>query len=177
MKKRVLAMLLAVTMVSGCSSVPAPQDQNASAETTKSDDEGKEEKKEDQTQAGTEVQSLSTGTRTSLLGDEEVIYYDPNLVPSIPAYSVNPDFSNVVYNANQAWTLGLEYQSEYNDVESLRKALVDKNFAVQKYGSNEFFDIYEGNRYSQIPNFITVDSLMHTYHLYFAYLMKTCEKD
>ncbi len=33
-----------------------------------------------------------------------------------------------------------------------------------------FFEIYEMNRYSQIPNFVTVDSLMHTYHLYFSYL-------
>lgn len=29
----------------------------------------------------------------------------------------------------------------------------------------------------QIPNFVTVDSLMHTYHIYFAYLMRDIEKN
>lgn len=41
----------------------------------------------------------------------------------------------------------------------------------------EFFDLYERNRYNMIPNFVTVDSLMHTYHVYFAYLLKNIEKE
>ena len=181
MKKKVLAMLLTVTMLTGCSLIPGSgtdqSQQGASAEASSSTEESTQTAKEDDAKAGTVVQSLATVSRSSMLGDEEVIYYNPNLVPSIPSYSVNPDFSNVVYNANQAWTLGLEYQSDYNDVQGLRQALVDKNFAVVHGGDSEFFDVYESNRYSQLPSFITVDSLMHTYHIYFSYLMKTCEKE
>ncbi len=44
-------------------------------------------------------------------------------------------------------------------------------------GSGEFFEIYESNRYSMTPSFVTVDSLMHSYHLYFAYLLKKTEKN
>ena len=40
----------------------------------------------------------------------------------------------------------------------------------------EFFPIYEIARYEQIAHFVTVDSLMHTYHLYFSYLLKNIEK-
>nr|WP_297766824.1 DUF3160 domain-containing protein [uncultured Butyrivibrio sp.] len=181
MKKRVLAMLLAVTMVTGCSLTPKEPDTSADAEnseTVSSTDVSTGNEKEDEAKADTEVVPVSTSGRTSLLGGEEVIYYDPDLVPSVPGYSVNPDFSNVVYNDNQKWTLDLEYQSEYNDVQSLRNALIEKNFAVVHDGGySEFFDVYEGNRYSQLPSFVTVDSLMHTYHLYFAYLMKHSEKD
>ena len=181
MKKRVLAMLLAVTMVTGCSLTPKEPDTSAdaeSSETVSSTDVSTGNEKEDEVKTDTEVVPVSTSGRTSLLGGEEVIYYDPDLVPSVPGYSVNSDFSNVVYNENQKWTLDMEYQSEYNDVQSLRQALIEKNFAVVHDGGySEFFDVYEGNRYSQIPSFVTVDSLMHTYHLYFAYLMKHSEKD
>lgn len=180
MKKRVLSILLVMAMLTGCQKLtpatPLEQDDGATEGTSAAvADSGTE--KEDSTKAGTSVQNVVAGSRSSLLGNEEVIYYDPNLVPSVPAYSVNADFSNVVYNANQAWTLDLEYQSEYNNVQGLRQALVENNFAVVHGGYSEFFDVYEGNRYSQIPSFITVDSLMHTYHIYFAHLMKTCEKE
>ena len=58
------------------------------------------------------------------------------------------------------------------------KSLLEQNmFAVDtRYGSSEFFDIYEENRYGMLPNFVTTDSMMHSYHLYFSYLQKNCEK-
>ena len=58
--------------------------------------------------------------------------------------------------------------------------LLNKNaFAVDTgYGSSdEFFEIYESNRYKKIPNFVTTDSVLHTYHLYFNYLLKSLEED
>lgn len=41
----------------------------------------------------------------------------------------------------------------------------------------EFFEIYEINRYEPKANFVTVDSMMHTYHLYFSHLLKKVEKE
>lgn len=181
MKKRVLAMLLAVTMVTGCGLTPG--EQVSTGEDKLSEEKEKEvqdtdKNASDSTQTGTQVEPVSASGKTGLLGGEEVIYYDPDLVPSVPSYSVNSDFSNVIYNENQKWTFDMEYQSDYNDVQSIRQALIENNFAVTHDGGySEFFDVYEGNRYSQIPSFVTVDSLMHTYHLYFAYLMKHSEKD
>ena len=40
----------------------------------------------------------------------------------------------------------------------------------------EFYEIYEKNRYDNFPNFVTTDSMLHVYHLYFDYLMKQIEK-
>ena len=59
------------------------------------------------------------------------------------------------------------------------KALLQQNgFVVDdRMGSDEFFEIYESNRYQKVPNFVTVDSLMHTYHLYFQHLQKNTERN
>lgn len=43
-------------------------------------------------------------------------------------------------------------------------------------GRDEFFEVYESNRYIHRPSFVTVDSMMHTYHLYFSHLMKNTER-
>lgn len=56
------------------------------------------------------------------------------------------------------------------------RAIEKNGFVVNSYGSNEFFETYESNRYVFTPNFVTVDSLLHTYHLYFQQLLKKTEK-
>lgn len=84
--------------------------------------------------------------------------------PSVPEYHVNPDLSNVK-DINRYWF----YESEI-------EKLVANNFVVAESQSAEFFDIYENNRYLEFPSFITSDSMMHTYHLYFAMLQKKVEK-
>ena len=40
----------------------------------------------------------------------------------------------------------------------------------------EFFEAYETNRYSMMPNFVTTDAMLHTYHLYFSHLLKNTER-
>ncbi len=43
-------------------------------------------------------------------------------------------------------------------------------------GYNELFDLYCENRDNGVPNFITTDALLHTYHLCFDYILRTCEE-
>ncbi len=43
-------------------------------------------------------------------------------------------------------------------------------------GGNEFFEVYERNRYNLNPSFVTVDSMVHTYHLYFVYVLRNAER-
>lgn len=58
------------------------------------------------------------------------------------------------------------------------EALIEKNgFVVNDSYTKEFYKIYEMNRYSNIANFVTVDSMMHAYHMYFAYLLKNIERN
>ncbi len=127
-------------------------------------------------EASNQADSGFKATKVSLLGDTEEKYYDESIVPSVPAYKVAEDFSNVEYADKFSYFFDPAEDSSYNHVNELREALIKNSFAVRRDGGDEFFDIYESNRYMMFPSFITVDSLMHTYHLYFAHLMKTTEK-
>lgn len=91
-----------------------------------------------------------------------------NITLQVAPYNVEPDLSNIE-------NLGQFYVSE-NDPEFIQK-LAQNGFVVAGDAGNEFFEVYEVNRYKLIPNFVTVDSLMHTYHLYFSYLLKHIERD
>lgn len=83
--------------------------------------------------------------------------------PSMPKYSVNMD-ENVEENPN------LYISPEVK--ESLNKNYFAIN-ADDFY--EEFYSIYESNRYDTVPNFVTTDSALHTYHLFFNYLLKDLE--
>lgn len=60
--------------------------------------------------------------------------------------------------------------------DSLAQALKNDRFAVEEGYDREFFDLYEMNRYGMKASFVTTDSAMHTYHLYFQHLLKNTEK-
>lgn len=56
--------------------------------------------------------------------------------------------------------------------------LLQNEFVVKKEAEyKEFFNYYEETRYDHFPNYVTADSILHTYHLYFDYLMKSIEKN
>ena len=174
MKKKVLAVLLIAAMLTGCGNA-ASVDTNSSESTSDQEAETvQNENKTDSANSGTDIVPIST--KESLLGSEETIYYDQGLVPSIPEYKVEPGLTNVVIHPSLKYRLDISEESEYNHPQALIDKLSENSFAIIPGYAEEFFDVYEGNRYGQIPNFITVDSLMHTYHLYFAHLMKTSEK-
>lgn len=87
--------------------------------------------------------------------------------PSVPEYTVESGLSNVV-NAQY-----------YYLSDELKSALEKYGFVIDAIhgGGKEFFSLYEQNRYRLLPNFVTVDSMMHSYHLYFSYLLRTTEKN
>ncbi len=199
MKKRVIATILAISMLTvsalagGCGSsgsgTPASQesdvqDSGGAAEQPQNHESTEaspdtEEKTDAQADGSSEEGSGSAQktSETFLLGSSEEIYYDRDLVPSVKPYTVNEDFSNVKLEDRFRYTFGLDPDNNNEGGAKLRKALSENGFVIDEtYGTSEFFDIYEGNRYSQFPSFVTVDSLMHTYHLYFSYLMKNTEK-
>ena len=91
------------------------------------------------------------------------------ITANVPEYTIEPDLSNVYNNEL------LSYSISQND--DIRQQLVDNGFYVSEGYDMEFFELYENNRYDYTANFITVDSMMHTYHLYFAYLLRTTERN
>jgi hypothetical protein len=88
-----------------------------------------------------------------------------NISPKVPAYSVSQNLSNVT-NA-----------SDFSFLSGPAKNLLVKNaFVVKPTYYNEFFPLYESNRYDYTPDFITTDSMLHTYHLMFDFLLKQLEE-
>ena len=85
---------------------------------------------------------------------------------TVQEYEVDADLGNVT-------NLSDVYLSDE------QKGYLAKNgFVIEAGNGNyEFYEQYEHNRYGMLPNFVTVDSMMHTYHLYFSHLMKRCEKN
>ena len=104
-----------------------------------------------------EQQSVEDGTQA----EED----DIDVTPCVEPYTVEPDLSNI----DNLW------QCDYLNDE--QKAMLAENGFMVYGRNNEFFEIYESNRYDELASFVTVDSLMHTYHLYFSYLMKNVERD
>lgn len=91
--------------------------------------------------------------------------YHKDVAPSVPSYTIASDLSNV-YDYDRV--IGV----------SVNKDLMSRNgFAVETANYDEFFEIYEDARYCQKPCFVTTDSIMHTYHLYFMMLQKKTEKN
>lgn len=86
-------------------------------------------------------------------------------VPRTENCAAEPDLGNVV-NGDR-----IELQEE------ARALLIENGFVVTGDAGSEFFEIYEDNKYRQIPNFITVDSLAHTCDLYFRHLQRNVEKN
>lgn len=89
---------------------------------------------------------------------------DIGVTPCVEPYTIAPDLSNI----------DNLYQFYLDDEQ--REKLSQNGFVVSGDAGREFFEIYEMNRYEPKANFVTVDSLMHTYHLYFSYLLKKVEK-
>lgn len=85
--------------------------------------------------------------------------------PSIEDYKVAGDLNNVSNKDRFAFS---------DEAENL---LIKNGFVVIPSPMREFFSIYEMNRYDCVPNFITTDAMLHNYHLYFSYLIRTLEKD
>lgn len=85
--------------------------------------------------------------------------------PSIPDYEIKSDLSNV------------DYTDILQGPTDSKKLLAENGFYVSEGWSEEFFSLYEDNRYEMIPNFVTTDSVLHTYHLYFNFLLKSLEEN
>jgi len=87
-----------------------------------------------------------------------------NVSPKIPKYSVSQDLSNII-NA-----------SDFSFSAEATGLLIKNAFVVSPSYNNEFFPLYEANRYAYVPNFITTDSILHNYHLMFDHLLRQLEE-
>lgn len=87
------------------------------------------------------------------------------VIPAVPLYQTDSNLDNIV-------NLDAFYLNDWQ-----KRTLFENGFCVWMDGWDEYYEVYENNRYQTLANFVTVDSMMHTYHLYFMHLMKNLERD
>ncbi len=96
-------------------------------------------------------------------------FEETSVEAAVPEYSVAEDLSNIS-NIN-------DYINDYFTFnEEQTKSLVENKFFVD--GSRAYeqpFEVYEGNEYGFLPNFVTADSLLHLFHISYDGLLRELE--
>ncbi|MDE6949797.1 MAG: DUF3160 domain-containing protein, partial [Lachnospiraceae bacterium] len=159
--KRILAVILAACMLSGCGLTELFQKDDDSELFFTEEEEEKEEGAEEIAGDSSARTEIVRPTILNMMDETEIGMAAPAAAP----YQIASDLINV----ENLWQFYME--------DDLKAKLAQNGFAVLGSAGSEFYMTYEENRYSLIPNFVTVDSLMHTYHLYFSYLMKHIERE
>ena len=85
--------------------------------------------------------------------------------PSVKPYKVDPELGNITNRDMFEFSVEAE------------QLLVENGFVVVPGDDREFFMLYEINSYEPIPSFITTDSMLHNYHLFFSHLLRVIEKE
>lgn len=101
---------------------------------------------------------------------ENLAKEDAKVKPDVPDYTVNPGLANVA---------NLKIFKPVLDHKMI--AMIEKNkFAVAPTGYTQMFYVYENNEYQRpekFPSFITTDSMLHTYHVFYDYTLRKVESD
>lgn len=97
---------------------------------------------------------------------EDNKYKPMNVEANAPEYSVKADLSNI------------ENLNQFTNLTKDQKAMIAKNgFVVVPTDKEQLFYIYEDNTYKQVPSFITADSVLQLYHIYYDYALRNVEAD
>lgn len=88
-----------------------------------------------------------------------------NFVPAVEPYRVEPGLGNVTNSEMFAFS------------PEAARLLAENGFVVVPDQHREYFMLYEMNSYEPLPNFITTDSLLHNYHLFFSHLLRVTERE
>ncbi len=186
--KRILSIILTTCILGGCglSNISETSGTNEesniysadeSEEYPESERENTEKKTDHETNKETDIETNSESNKQILAASIQEEKNRPSLLnisdikeeempsPNVMPYIIEPDLSNI----DNLWQVYME--------DGMKEKFIKNGFVVDGLSGSEFFQVYEWNKYCMIPNFITVDSLMHTYHLYFSHLMKNIEKN
>ena len=153
-KKKYLAGLLACLALVSCSPKPSSQGDSQGQDAGKS--------------ASVEMKNPLADLKTEIIVPS---FEESKVNLASFQYTVEKDLSNID-------NLDL-YVNEYIDfTPDQKQALVENKFFVDgKTGETQPFGLYEGNEYSYMPNFVTVDSVLHLFHISYDALLRDLEVD
>jgi len=83
----------------------------------------------------------------------------------VPSYTLKSDLSNVRYT---------KFLPKLSDAQ--RKLLQSNGFVARATPDEQLFYVYENNAYREIPGFVTTDSVMHTYHIFYDFTLRYIEQ-
>jgi hypothetical protein len=112
----------------------------------------------------TESADEAAGSFNPKFGRVGAPYEAVEIAPNVADYTVAPDLSNVV-NLDQFPNL----------TEGQRKKLADNGFVVAPSGQEQLFYVYDDNTYKGIPHFVTTDSVLQVYHIFYDYALRSVE--
>lgn len=114
-------------------------------------------------EAAAKAPQSSAVTASRFAKYEEVLV---NAAPAVKPYKVNRDLGNITN------------KDMFRLSPAAINLLIENGFVVvpSKY-EKEFFSLYERNRYEPVPLFITTDSVLHNYHLFFDHLLRVVETE
>ena len=183
MNRKIMAAVLAV-LITGCTAnTPPSQTTAAPPETSDTTTQGTTAQTTQDTTQQTTEETTQAEPAADVSASDIVYLSHPSMIktvthgevpsePKVQYQTAAPDLSNVYFGN---YTL-------YGDFSDARKELLAKNgffLSEYSYGMNnrEFFGQYEYNRYEMLASYITADSMMHTYHMYFQHLLKKTEQE
>jgi len=100
--------------------------------------------------------------------------YPVNIIPQATTCDPGDNLQNVINLSDFSFSepaLTLLKQNHFVVTPAIRKLNESRANAY-----NEMFDIYNENRELGIPIFVTTDALLHTFHLCFDFILRTCEE-
>lgn len=114
------------------------------------------------------LDDVTVSTFASTRSYDEMAAENAKTKPAIPAYKLKANLSNV---QNLKLFKGL--------LDPKMSSLLAKNsFVVSSTDYTQMFYLYENNEYQRpekIPSFITSDSMLHTYHVFYDYTLREVE--
>lgn len=96
----------------------------------------------------------------------EVPYTPVKVIPQVQPYQVKEDLSNIVNLAQFGSFTGEQ-----------REHLARNGFVVVPSREEQLFYIYEHNEYMKLPSFVTTDSVLQVYHVFFDYSLRTLKSE
>lgn len=161
--KKITALLLALTLIvsfASCAqnSPPSPSVPDSSPTTT-----GSPSSEPLVSQAPPQYPD-EDGYRTAGFNVRNVVYSPTKYSPETSDIALLPDLSNIE-NLDQFSHL----------TENQRRMLAENLFVVTPTSYEQLFYLYDDNEYKRLPSFITSDSVLHTYHMFFDGALRTTE--
>lgn len=93
--------------------------------------------------------------------------YTPlNIKAKIPNIEIQSSLSNI------------ENIYQFGNLNAKQRAMIEKNgFVVNPTDEEQLFYIYESNTYNKIPSFVSTDSVLQLYHIFYDYTLRETESD